>query len=74
MAGFRSFSVAECQAAQAQGRILYALDTGNDGEDDVLIAQSDETREDIIHDILHHHELTTFPEYWSLDRVDWTIE
>jgi hypothetical protein len=73
MAGFRSFSVAACQTAQAQGRTLYALDTGNAGEDDVLILDPDETLEDLVAQILSHHELDQWPSDWSLDRVDWRL-
>ena len=70
MAGFRSFSVAACQAAQAQGRTLYALDAG---EDDMLILDPDETLEDLVAQILSHHELDQWPSDWSLDRVDWRL-
>jgi len=73
MAGFRSFSVAACQAAQAQGKTLYALDTGNAGEDDMLILAPDETLENLVAQILSHHELDQWPPHWSLDRVDWPL-
>jgi len=73
MAGFRSFTPEACRTAQDQGLTLYALDTGNDGEDDTLIAYHHESLTEITQIILDHHERATWPAHWSLDRVDWPI-
>jgi len=43
----------------------WQLDTGTDGEDDVLLG----TREDVEADILHHHDLDEMPSNWTLARL-----
>ena len=54
--------------ALAAGQGVWALDTASAGEDDTLIG----ARDQVVADILHHHELAEFPIGWSLDRVQLT--
>ena len=65
MAGYRSHSMEDIRAALARGEEVWALDTGNAGEDDTLIG----SRDAVVADILHHHELDAWPAGWTLDRV-----
>ena len=67
MAGFRSYSKKEFKKAQKEGKTLWELDTANDGEDDILIG---ETEKEVVIDILHHHDLTKFPINWTLSKVE----
>lgn len=73
MAGYKSHSVEEVRKAQRAGQDIYALDTGNAGHDDTVIAAVEETRESVLSEILAFHELEELPEDWSLDLVDWEI-
>lgn len=58
----RSHSKEEIKNRPAETRV-FRLDTGNDGEDDVLIGAS---REEVLQDVLRHHELKALPEHWEL--------
>mgnify|MGYP001113163474 CR=1 FL=1 len=60
----RSHNDREIRDALAQGQQVWALDTDT-GDDDVLIGLYDE----VLHDVLVHHELDQLPENWSLDQV-----
>ena len=60
----RSHTDREIRDALAQGHQVWALDTTT-GDDDVLIGTLDE----VLHDVLVHHELEQLPEDWSLDQV-----
>lgn len=44
---------------------VWHLDTGSAGSDDVLVGE----RSDVERDVLAHHEITTWPERWTLTRV-----
>ena len=65
MSNYRSHTQAQVTAALLRGEEVWALDTANQGDDDHLIG----TRESVIADVLHHHELMELPAEWSLDRV-----
>ena len=49
----------------------WKLDTGNDGEDEILYG---ETVEEIIDDILHYQDLARLPDHWSIEEVIKTDE
>ena len=49
------------------GTKVFRLDTGNDGEDDVLLGAS---REDVLRDVLYHHEIKELPEHWELEELE----
>lgn len=74
MSGFRSFTPAQVAEAQANGKTIYELATANAGEDDYLIADAGETREDILRDVLSHFELDELPKGWSLEIVEYEID
>jgi len=59
---YRSHTVEEIRDAVAKGAQVWALDTGPDGEDDVLIG----SREDVFQDICSFHDIIEFPDHWSL--------
>ena len=63
----KSHSEEEIRAAIARGEKVFALDTGNDGEDDTLIGN----KEECLADILRHHEIDELPDRWTLIEVDW---
>jgi hypothetical protein len=65
MSGYKSHTREEISAAIADGKKVWALDTGNDGLDDTLIGD----KQDIINDVLFFHDLDVFPSHWTLDRV-----
>ena len=67
MSGYRSYAETEVREAILKGTEVWALDTGNAGEDDMLIG----THEECLAAVLHHHEIESLPDGWSLDRVDW---
>ena len=57
--------------AQKNGEEIWQLDTGRDGEDDMLIGTEDEVR----YDITYLHELENgWPEHWTLTKVDWPLD
>jgi len=62
---FKSHTRGEVARAIMQGQEVWALDTGNDGNDDVLIGSKQET----IDCLLAHHELDELPGHWTLDPV-----
>ena len=45
---------------------VFRLDTGNYGEDDLLLGTS---REEVLRNVLHHHEMEGLPEDWTLEEV-----
>ncbi|KKN09857.1 hypothetical protein LCGC14_1042280 [marine sediment metagenome] len=59
---YKSHTKEEITQALKDGKEVWRLDTGNSGEDDMLIGTHDE----VVADILHHHELDTLPEGWTL--------
>ena len=63
----KSHTEQEIRAAFARGEKVFALDTGNDGEDDTLIGSQDEC----LADIFCYHEIDELPGHWSLIEVDW---
>jgi len=63
---YKSHTRGEIRSALAEGKEVYTLDTGSAGEDDVLIGSADE----VIADILNHHEIPTMPEGWIIERAD----
>lgn len=63
---FRSHMPRTLYVAALKGKQIWALDTGEQGEDDTLIG----TEAEVINDILHHHDLDHFPDTWSIDKLD----
>jgi hypothetical protein len=61
----RSHSASTILDALADGLPVWMLDTGNDGEDDVLIGDY----QDVVADILDHFDLDELPDHWSLERL-----
>ena len=63
----RSHTKDEITKAIAQNPALnvYELDTGNDGEDDILIG---ETEEGVVADICAHFDMEALPPHWTLTR------
>jgi len=59
---YRSHTGGEIRDALARGAQVWVLDTGPDGEDDVLIG----SREDVFQDVCSFHELGELPPHWSL--------
>ena len=64
---YRSHAKVEVIEALKQGKKIFALDTGNFGEDDVLIGG---TMEEALADVLSHHELAELPIGWALTQLD----
>ena len=63
---YRSHAKEEVIEALKQGKKVFALDTGNFGEDDVLIGG---TMEEALADVLSHHELAELPEDWEITEI-----
>jgi hypothetical protein len=59
---YRSHTLEEIREAIARGAQVWALDTGPDAEDDVLIG----SREDVFQDICSFHDISELPPHWSL--------
>jgi len=59
---YRSHTLEEIREAIARGAQVWALHTGPDGEDDVLIG----SREDVFQDICSFHDISELPPHWSL--------
>jgi len=68
----KSHSDAEVRIAIQKDLGIWILDTGNDGEDDVLIDELYRGEEGIRDDILYHHDLDEWPEHWTLTLVEVT--
>lgn len=71
---FRSYSKKEIKKAFSEGKKVFVLDTGSAGEDDILIAEPGEGREDILADVLAHYEVAELPEGWTLEEIDYDPE
>lgn len=73
MLTLRSHTWEEIEIALAGGQEVWALDTGNDGEDDTLIGSYAEVERDVLHYYTVLHDLSTEPEalpaHWTLERV-----
>jgi len=63
---FRSHSRAEVAAALAEGKEAWMLDTGSQGDDDVLIGDKGE----VTRDLLDYFDVPSLPEGWSLVHMD----
>jgi hypothetical protein len=63
---YRSHTEKEIRDAIAKGAQVWVLDTGPDGEDDVLIG----SREDVFQDICSFHDTSEFPAHWHLEPFD----
>jgi len=61
----RSHSKKQILDAQQAGQTVFALDTGDYGEDDVLIGTEAECRADV----MNYHDLDSWPEGWELNEV-----
>lgn len=62
---FVSHTRSEILLTLAQGKSVWALDTGNDGDDDVLIGTEEECRQDV----MTWHTAKNWPESWTLSPV-----
>ena len=65
---YRSHAKEEVIEALKQGKKVFALDTGNFGEDDVLIGGTMEEALALA-DVLSHHELAELPEDWEITEI-----
>lgn len=63
----RSHSLAQLRAARAEGNKLFILDTGEDGEDDVLYGTNQLEVEADIRFYLDNE----IPEHWTLREISW---
>ena len=63
---YRSHAKTEVLEALKKGEKVWRLDTGNFGEDDVLIGG---TMEEALADVLSHHELAELPEDWEITEI-----
>lgn len=61
----RSYTEEEVIAALENCSEVWALDTGNDGEDDTLIGSYAE----VLRDVLAFHEMEELPSHWSLEKI-----
>jgi len=59
---YRSHTKEEIRDAIAKGAQVWVLDTGLDGEDDVLIG----SRTDVFQDICSFHDASELPAHWHL--------
>jgi len=67
----KSHTKEQILAAFAAGMQILELDTANSGNDDILIADPDETEADIMADVSIFHEIE-IQENWSLRKI--TVE
>ncbi len=58
----RSHTKQEIRDAVARGAQVWVLDTGSDGEDDILIGN----REDVFQDICAFHQISELLPRWNL--------
>ncbi|MCG6860217.1 MAG: hypothetical protein LJE70_02880 [Chromatiaceae bacterium] len=63
---YRSHTREEIRDAIAKGAQVWTLDTGPDGEDDVLIG----SREDVFQDICSFNDTNELPAHWRLIPFD----
>ena len=59
---YRSHTREEIRTAIAKGAEVWVLDTGSDGEDDVLIG----SREAVFRGICSFNDITELPPHWHL--------
>ena len=59
---YRSHDKHDIHRAILNGQPVYVLDTGSDGEDDVLIGNL----ADVTFDLCHHFEVSNLPDNWLL--------
>ena len=57
----KSHTEDEILAARAEGKKLFELQSNGAGEDDILIAESDETENDVLSDVLYWLSCDTEP-------------
>ena len=62
----KSHSIEEILEAYERGEKVYSLDSGNSGEDDILIGEKNE----IIRNLCDYHEFDELPEHWALEPMD----
>jgi len=70
---YKSHTKETVMNAQKNGLEIYELDTGADGNDDMLIAEKGETSQDLLIDILNYYEIPELPDHWSLALVDYDV-
>ncbi len=58
----KSYTKAELVVALKNGETLWELDTGNDGEDDILVGK----KGDIELDLCNFHNVEELPDHWEL--------
>ncbi len=63
---FKSHPPLQVLAAIRVGKSIWYFDAKNGRDNDYLIAYPDEPKEDIVQDILLHHDRDTWPEEWEL--------
>ena len=65
----KSHTKKELLDAQTSGKKLWKLNTGNDGEDDILIGEKAE----VIADIRSYYEIENIPDDWTLTEIDYSV-
>ena len=67
---YRSYSKKELVKAAIAGETLWRLDTGNNGEDDILIGEYG----DVVDAVLNYHGIETLPKRWELEEISLDVE
>ena len=62
---FNSWKKEQILAALSRDRPVYELDTGSDGDDDVLIG----TERQVLADVLSFIDVDELPAHWTLRRI-----
>ena len=71
---YRSYTQEEVRAAQKAGKRIFILDTGNDGQDDVLIGEEGDTSESLLLEARIFYEKTEEEiSGWTCEEVDFKI-
>jgi len=63
---FKSHTKEEVKEACLKGMKVYELDTGNDGEDDILVGYNDQ---DVLIDVFNHFEFEELPDHWAIREL-----
>jgi hypothetical protein len=63
---YRSHTKDRIDEALCNGEEVWELDTGNDGEDDVLIG----SRSAVVFDLCSYYEVDELPAHWTLRRLN----
>ena len=62
----KSHNIGNIQKALEIGEVVYFLDTGNDGEDDVLIGNLEEVKGALC----NHFKMDALPDHWKFTELE----